>query len=132
MFEGSQDEVKENVDESRLYVDDVVALIECHVMGDFDVGAIISVVTSTIVGYIRDFNRKKIVRIGVCLTAGIVAVEGGIDSNVQVIHLLGDGALVCLGTLAQVLQEIVENKKVGGTWVVFDKARCIVAAGVSA
>ncbi len=83
-------------------------------MGDFDVGAIIGVDASTVVGYIRDFGRKRVVRIGVCLTAGVVAVEGGIDGNVQEIHLFGDGGLVCLGTLAQVLKEIVEDKKVGG------------------
>jgi hypothetical protein len=40
---------------------------------------------------------------------------GGIDGNVQEIHLLGDGGLVCLGTLAQILKKIVEDKKVGGT-----------------
>jgi hypothetical protein len=32
---------------------------------------------STVVGHIRDFERKGIVCIRVCLVAGIVAVEGG-------------------------------------------------------
>jgi hypothetical protein len=31
----------------------------------------------------------------------------------------GDGGLVCLGTLAQVLKEIVEDKMVGGTQTQF-------------
>ncbi len=67
-------------------------------MGDFDIGTIVGVGVSTVVGYICNIERKRIVRIRVCLT--VVAVEGGIDGNVQWIHLFGDGGLVCLGTLA--------------------------------
>jgi hypothetical protein len=67
---------------------------------DFDVGAIVGVGASTVVGYIRNFGRKRVVRIGVCLAAGVVAIEGGIDGNIQEIHLFGDEGLVCLGTLA--------------------------------
>ncbi len=103
-------------------------------MGDFDIGVIVGLGASTVVGYIRDFERKRIVHIGVCLAARIVAVEGGIDGNVQEIHLLGDGGLVCLGKLALVPKEIVEDKKVGDTQTQFGwcwKARRIVAAGVS-
>ncbi len=51
-------------------------------MGDFEVGAIIGVGASTAVGYIRDFRGQWTVRIGVCLAAGIVSVEGGIDGKV--------------------------------------------------
>ncbi len=115
MFEGNQDKVKESVNDGGVHVDDVVALLECHAMGDFDIGTIIGVGASTVVGYIRDFKRNRIVRIRVCLAAGVVAIEGGIDGNVQEIHLFGDGGLVCLGTLAYVLKEIIEDKKVGGT-----------------
>jgi hypothetical protein len=115
LFEGYRDKVKESVDEGGVHVDEVVVLLECHAMGDFDIGAIVGVGASTVVGCIHDFERKRIVCIGLCLAARIVAVEGGIDGNVQEIHLLGDGGLVCLGTLAQVLKEIVEDKKVGGT-----------------
>jgi hypothetical protein len=100
LFEGNRDEVKESVDEGRFHVDDFVALLECHAVGDFDVGAIVAVGTSTVVGYIHNFERKRIVRIRVCLAAGVVAIEDGIDGNVQEIHLFGDGGLVCLGTLA--------------------------------
>ncbi len=84
-------------------------------MGDFDIGTIVGVSASSVVGYIGNFGRKRVVCIGVCLATGVVAVEGGIDGNVQEIHLFGDGGLVCLGTLAQVPKEIVEYKKVGGT-----------------
>jgi hypothetical protein len=119
LFEDDRDKVKESVEEGGVYFDDVVALLECLTVVDFEVGVIVGLGTSTVVGYIRNFNRKRIVPIGVCLTAGIVAVEGGIDGNVQEIHLLGDGGFVCLCTLAQVLQEIVEDKKVGGTQTQF-------------
>jgi hypothetical protein len=74
--------VKESVNEGGLHVDDVVVLLECHAMGDFEVGAIIGVGASTAVGYIRDFRGQWTVRIGVCLAAGIVSVEGGIDGKV--------------------------------------------------
>jgi hypothetical protein len=70
---------------------------------------------STIVGYICYFRGKWIVCIGVCLASGIVPVEGGINGNVQEIHLFGYGGLVCLGTFAQVLKEVIEDKEVGGT-----------------
>ncbi len=84
-------------------------------MGDFNVGAIVVVGASTVAGYICNFRRKRIVRIGVCLAAGIVAVEGGINGNVQDIHLLGDGGRVCLGTFAKVLKVIVVDEEVGVT-----------------
>jgi hypothetical protein len=116
MIEGYRDEVEESVNEGGVHVDDVVALPECHAVGDFDIGAIVGVGASTVVGYIHNFRGKRIVRIGVCLATGIVTIEGGIDGNVQEIHLLlGDGGLVCLCTFAQVLKEIVEDKEVGGT-----------------
>ncbi len=115
MFEGNRDKVEESVNEGGAHVDDVVALLECHAVGDFDVGAIVGVGASTVVGYIRNFGRKRVVCIGVCLAAGVVAVEGGISGNVQEIHLFGDGGLVHLGSLAQALKEIVEDIKVWGT-----------------
>ncbi len=87
MFEGNQDKVKESVNEGRVRVDGAVALLECHAMGDFDVGAIVGVGASTVSRYIPDFGRKRVVHIRVCLTAGVVAVEGGIDGNIQEIHL---------------------------------------------
>ncbi len=55
---------------------------ESHAVGDFDVGAIIGVVASTVVGYIHNFWGKWVVCIWVRLAAGIVSVEGGIDGNV--------------------------------------------------
>jgi hypothetical protein len=100
LFKGNRDKVKESVDEGGVHVDDVIALLECHAVGDFDVGAIVGVGASTVVGYICSFGRKRVVRIGVCLATGVVAVEGGIDGKVQEIHLVGDRGLVCLGTLA--------------------------------
>ncbi len=87
MFEGYWGKFEESVDEGGVHVDDIIALLECHAMGDFDVGMIVGVGASTVVGYIRDFKRKKIVRIGVCLATKIVAVVGGINGNVQEIHL---------------------------------------------
>jgi hypothetical protein len=51
-------------------------------VGYFDVGAIIGVGESTVVGYICDFRVNWIVRIGACLTTRIVSLEGGIDGNV--------------------------------------------------
>jgi hypothetical protein len=104
-------------------------------MGDFDVGVIVGVGASTVVGYICNFRGGKIVRIRVCLASGIVAVEGGINGNVQENHLLGDRGLVCLGTFAQVLKEIVRRKRLGVPKLdsgCVRKARHIVAAGVSA
>jgi hypothetical protein len=74
-------------------------------MGDFEVGTIIGVGASTVVGHIRNFR--------VCLAARIVLVEDGIDGNVHENHLFGYGGLVCLGTFAQVLKEIVEDEEVG-------------------
>ncbi len=115
LLEGNWDKVKESDNEGIVHVDDGVALLECHAVGDFDVRTIIGVGASTVVGYIRNFGRKRVVCIGVCLAARVVAIEGGIDGNVQEIHLFGNGGLVCLGTLAQILEEIVEDKKVGGT-----------------
>jgi hypothetical protein len=69
-------------------------------MGDFDIGATVGVRASTEVGYIRNFERKRIVCIRVCLATGIVATEGRINGHIQEIHLLGDEGLVYLGTLA--------------------------------
>ncbi len=100
MFEGNRDKVEESVNEGGVHVDDVVALLECHAMGNYDVGAIVGANASTVVGYTHDFERKRIVCIGVCLAAGVVAIEGGIDGNIQEIHLFGDGGIMCLGTLA--------------------------------
>jgi hypothetical protein len=99
LFEGNRDKVKESVVEGGVHVDNVVALLECHAVGDFDVDAIVGVHAFTVVGYIHDFGRKRVVCIRVCLATGVVAVEGRIDGNVQEIHLFGDGGLVCLGTL---------------------------------
>ncbi len=115
LFEGNRDKVRESVNEGGVHVDDVVVLLECHAVGNFDIGTIVGVGASTVVGYIRNFGRTRVVCIGVCLAARVVAAEGGIDGNVQEIHLFGDGGLVCLGILAQVLKEIAEDKKVGGT-----------------
>ncbi len=83
-------------------------------MDDFDVGTILCVSASTVVGQIYNFGGKWIVRIGVCLTARIVFIEGGINGNVQEIHLYGYGGLVHLGTFAQERKEIVQDKEVGG------------------
>jgi hypothetical protein len=96
LFEGNQNKVEKSVDGGRVHVDDVVALLDCRAMGDFDVGVILGVNTSTVVGYIHDFGRKRVVCIVVCLATGVVAVEGGIDGNVQEIHLFGDGGLAHL------------------------------------
>ncbi len=82
LFEGYRDKVKESVNEGRLHVDDVVALLEYHAVGDFNIGAIVGVGASTVVGYIHDFRGIWIVRIRVCLATRIVSVEGGIDGNV--------------------------------------------------
>jgi hypothetical protein len=115
LFEGYQDKVEESIDEGGVHVDDIVALLECHAMGDFDISAIVGVGASTVVGHICDFRGERIVCIGVCLASGKVALEGGINGNIQEIHLIGDGGLVCLCTFAQVLKEIVEDKEAGGT-----------------
>jgi hypothetical protein len=58
LFEGYWEEVKESVNEGRVHVDDIVGTLECHAVGDFDVGIIVGVGASTVVGYIRDFKRK--------------------------------------------------------------------------
>ncbi len=78
-----QDKVEESVDEGRVRVDDVVALLECHAVGGFDVGAIVGVGVSTVVGYTSDFGRKRVVPIRVCLATRVAAKEGGIDGNIQ-------------------------------------------------
>jgi hypothetical protein len=100
LFEDNRDKVKESINERRVHVDDLVASLECHAVGDFAIGTIIGVSASTVVGYIRNFKRKGIVHIRVCLATGVVAIKGGINGNVQEIHLFGDEGLVCLGTLA--------------------------------
>ncbi len=64
LFEDYLDKVKESIDKGRGYVDDVVALLECHAVGDFDVGAITGVGASTVVGYICDFRGIWIVPFG--------------------------------------------------------------------
>jgi hypothetical protein len=74
LFEDNRDKVEESINEGGLHVDDVVALLECHPIGDFDIGTIVGVGASTVVGYICNFGRERVVRIGVCLTARLVAV----------------------------------------------------------
>jgi hypothetical protein len=58
LFEGYWDKVKESIDKGRVHVDDIAALLECHAMGDFDVGKIFGVGASTVAGYIRYFRGK--------------------------------------------------------------------------
>ncbi len=81
MCEGEKDEVEESIIEGRVHDDGVIVLLECHAIGDFDVGAIIGVGASTVVGYICDFRGKWIVPNRVCLATGIVSIEGEIDGN---------------------------------------------------
>ncbi len=50
LFEGYWDKVKESVNEGRIHVDDVVVLLECHAISDFDIGMILGFVASTVVG----------------------------------------------------------------------------------
>jgi hypothetical protein len=111
---GIWDKVKESINEGRVHDDDIDALLECHAMGDFDIGMIIGAGASTVVGHISDFRGKWIVLIRACLAAGIVSLEGGIDGNVQEIYLFGYGGLVHLGTFTKVLEEIVEDGEVEG------------------
>jgi hypothetical protein len=82
LFEGDWDKVKERINEGGVHVDDVVVLLECHAVYDFDVGTIIGVGASTAVGYICNFRGKWIVHIRVCLATRMVSVEGGINGNV--------------------------------------------------
>jgi hypothetical protein len=43
--------VKESlVNEGGVHVDEVIVLLECHAVGDFDIGAIVGVGASTVVG----------------------------------------------------------------------------------
>jgi hypothetical protein len=85
-LKGNRGKVKESIGEGVVHVGDVVALLECHAMGDFDVGTIIAVSASTVVVYICNFERKRIVRIGVCLPTGVMAIEDGIDGNICHAH----------------------------------------------
>jgi hypothetical protein len=58
----------------------------------------------------------------------------GLHHTVQEIHLFGYGGLVSLGTFAQVLKEIIEDKRLGVPKLDsggVGKARCILAARVS-
>jgi hypothetical protein len=66
LLEGNGEEVKESVDEGRVHVDDVVGLLECHAVCEFDIGMIIGVGALTVVGNIHDFRGEWVVRIGVC------------------------------------------------------------------
>ncbi len=50
LFVGNEDDAKESINESGVHVDDVLALLECHAMGDFDVGTIVGVGASTVAG----------------------------------------------------------------------------------
>jgi hypothetical protein len=72
LFEGYWYEIEESVDEGRVHVDDVVVPLECHAVGDFDIGAIVGVSASTVVGYIHNFMEKRIVCTTVCLAAGML------------------------------------------------------------
>ncbi len=67
LFEGNRDKVKESVNEGGLHVDDIIALLECHAMGDFDVGTIVGVGAPTVVGYIPNFGRKRMSASGCAL-----------------------------------------------------------------
>jgi hypothetical protein len=58
LFEGNGDKVKERVNKGGVHVDDVVALLECHAVSNFDVGMIVGVSASTVVGNICDFRGK--------------------------------------------------------------------------
>ncbi len=61
LFEGNQDKVMESINEGRVHVDDVVALLECHAMGDFDVGAIIGLMGKYSGSIeLRNFHRNLI------------------------------------------------------------------------
>ncbi len=104
MFESNWDKVEESVDEGGVHVDDVFASLECCAVGDFDIGTILGVGVSTVVGRIRNFRGKWVVRIGVCLAAGIVSIEGGIDGNVQEIHLLGYGGTFVFGHICTITE----------------------------
>ncbi len=75
MLEGYQDKVKESINEGRVHVDDVVALLECHAIGVFHISAIGGVSASIVVGYICNFERKRIVCIRVSLATGIVLIK---------------------------------------------------------
>ncbi len=110
--------VKESINEGGVHIDDVITLLECYSVGDFDIGTIVGVCVSTVVGHISDFRGKWVVCIGVCLVAEIVSIESEINDKLQEIHLFGYWGLVCLGTFAQELKEIVEDKEVWGaqTW----------------
>jgi hypothetical protein len=135
LFEGNGDKVEEGIDEGGVHVYDVVALFEGHAVGDLDVGMIVSVGGPTVFGIIGNFRGKWIVRIGVCLAAGIVPVEGGIDGNVQEIHLFGYRGRWVWAHLHIYWRRLFRTKrlvvpKLGSGGV--GKARRIVAAGVSA
>ncbi len=88
-------------------------------MGDLEVGMIISFSAPTVVWNVGNFRAKWTVGIGVYLATRVLFVVGGIDGNIQEIHLFGYGGLVGLGTFAHILKEIVEDKEVGcaKTWL---------------
>jgi hypothetical protein len=68
LFEGNGDEVKESINEGGVHVYDVVVLLECHAVGDFDIGTIVGVSAHTASGNICNFRGERIVCISVCLT----------------------------------------------------------------
>ena len=105
--------VQEGIDEGLVHVDDVVLLFEDHGVRGFDSSAVVRVNGASIIEDIVDFGGERIVVDGICLTAGIVRLEGGVDGSIKEVHFLGDGRFVRLGTFAHVLEQIVENKEGG-------------------
>jgi hypothetical protein len=61
LFEGNCDEVEESIDEVGVHFFDIVVLLECYDLGEFDVGMIIGVVASTVIWHISNFRGKWIV-----------------------------------------------------------------------
>ena len=91
LFEEDGNKVEEGVDEGRVHFDDVVSPFVGHGMGGFDSGAVVQVNGACIIWDISHFGGERIVLDGICLIAGIVCVEGGVDGIIKEVYFLGDG-----------------------------------------
>jgi hypothetical protein len=54
--------------------------------------------------YFINVIGERIIVGRVCFTGGVVYVEARVHCDIEQIHLLGDGRLVCLRTFADVLE----------------------------
>ena len=69
LFEGNRDEVKESIVEHCVHDDEVMLLFQGHSMGELDVGLVVGVGASGVIGDIINFIGERVIVIRVCFSA---------------------------------------------------------------